>query len=732
MRILLLVVTLFGGCKDDTIAPDSGTPDTDGVEDQDGDGHPDAEDCDDDDPEVHPDAEEACNDEDDDCDGEVDEGIVETWYVDRDEDGYGDDELSQDSCDELQGMSTAGGDCNDGDEAVHPGADELCDGVDQDCDGELDEEAIDEVVLYADGDGDGFATEDGERITACPGTEGYAEAAGDCDDGDASRYPGASEVCDGVDNDCDDTTSEEGLVALDGVDGYGSIQEALDAAVAGSEVELCEGIYIETLDISESVTLAGAGSASTTLDARSGGSAIIVREGVSLTLSGLTITGGTGSPHALVSALSGGAVLAVQADELVFTDVVMEDNSGEWGGAMFVWEAGLISFDAVVIDGNDADEWGGGLYLLEVDELVASATELTDNSAQHGGGAVLAEVELVELDGVTVDGNQATGDGDSAWAGGIWAEFVDVVCTDTTVSGNRASSVVDNGAAGGLLLYDATWTGGTIEDNEAAYGAGLFAYNSGTAGAPGLSGITVQDNTASAWGGGFYAQGDLDCEDSTVADNTAEAAGGGALQTSTGSTATLDGGGTCVLTGNEATHGGGLLLYEDLGRIDAVDLELSGNEASWGGGLYTYGGDADGLVIDGNVGFTGGGGVYSIGEAVLEDSSVSANEAEYGAGFAIDEGELELDGVTVDSNAADEAGGGALLFSGATLTSYDSDWSSGAADNSPEDIAGDGAEDTWDYGSGEDFSCTVSTALGEAGDTGGEPSLVAELACSAL
>ncbi|MDP7112092.1 MAG: putative metal-binding motif-containing protein, partial [Myxococcota bacterium] len=82
------------------------------------------------------------------------------------------------------GLATACGDCDDTDETSYPGADEVCDGQDNDCDGVLptDEE---------DGDGDG-----------------WSGCGGDCDDGDAAVFPGAEEGCDGVDTDCDGILGE--------------------------------------------------------------------------------------------------------------------------------------------------------------------------------------------------------------------------------------------------------------------------------------------------------------------------------------------------------------------------------------------------------------------------------------------------------------------------------------------------------------------------------------------
>jgi len=98
------------------------------------------------------------------------------------------------------GWSELDGDCDDGDGAIHPGAAERCDGADQDCDGAVDEDPVDPVTVWDDGDGDGHGA--GESRTGC-GLEGAASG-GDCDDADAEVYPGAAEVCGNArDDDCD-------------------------------------------------------------------------------------------------------------------------------------------------------------------------------------------------------------------------------------------------------------------------------------------------------------------------------------------------------------------------------------------------------------------------------------------------------------------------------------------------------------------------------------------------
>lgn len=95
-------------------------------------------------------------------------------------------------------------DCDDDAPAVHPGAAEACNQRDDNCDGAVDEGApADAPTWYADADGDGFGAA-APTLVACEAPAGWADAPGDCDEGDPAVHPGATEVCgNGLDDDCD-------------------------------------------------------------------------------------------------------------------------------------------------------------------------------------------------------------------------------------------------------------------------------------------------------------------------------------------------------------------------------------------------------------------------------------------------------------------------------------------------------------------------------------------------
>jgi hypothetical protein len=143
-RLAALLFSLLTGCgfAGEQQASDSATGDS-GADDADQDGFVVGEDCDDADPGSHPGASEYCDGADNDCNGVVDDDALDTlsWYADLDGDGYGDPLDHRLSCRQPSGRVSDAQDCDDQNPEVHPGADESGDGVDNDCDGEVDEGA---------------------------------------------------------------------------------------------------------------------------------------------------------------------------------------------------------------------------------------------------------------------------------------------------------------------------------------------------------------------------------------------------------------------------------------------------------------------------------------------------------------------------------------------------------------------------------------------------------------
>ncbi len=142
-----------------------------------------------------------------------------TWYADVDADGYGNDASTRVSCTWPPGTVPWGGDCDDRDPTIHPNAWDRCDGTDQDCDGEVDEDAA-TGTWWADADADGYGDPEAP-IEACAPPEGSSDRADDCADDDPDAHPGALETCDGTDEDCDGEVDEVEPFSWEDVDGDG-------------------------------------------------------------------------------------------------------------------------------------------------------------------------------------------------------------------------------------------------------------------------------------------------------------------------------------------------------------------------------------------------------------------------------------------------------------------------------------------------------------------------------
>ena len=166
-------------------------------------------DCDDGNDTVYPSAEELCDELDNDCNDLIDDGLGEIYLVDADGDGFGDDDNPIEACDLRDGLSAIGGDCNDQDATISPVGIELCDEVDNNCDGQVDEGVT--ITFYADADEDGYG-DDATTVESCSLPESYVTQGGDCDDIDTLVYPGAPEICDAQDNNCDGVIDEDDAV----------------------------------------------------------------------------------------------------------------------------------------------------------------------------------------------------------------------------------------------------------------------------------------------------------------------------------------------------------------------------------------------------------------------------------------------------------------------------------------------------------------------------------------
>ena len=190
-----------------------------GYVDADGDGWAACEDCNDGDLEINVEALEICDLIDNNCDTliddmdpNLDEESSTEWFTDSDNDGYGQDDTSIFACVAPENTTTIANDCDDTDSAINPGAYEVCDSADNDCDNLIDDDdnsldANTGSFWYTDYDADGYG-DPNVSVESCEPPANYTSDNTDCDDVRDYINPSATEICDGVDNDCDGDVDE--------------------------------------------------------------------------------------------------------------------------------------------------------------------------------------------------------------------------------------------------------------------------------------------------------------------------------------------------------------------------------------------------------------------------------------------------------------------------------------------------------------------------------------------
>jgi hypothetical protein len=237
--LVVCALVVLSACDKDSDDSRSGA-----VVDADNDGYDSTEDCAETDAAVNPGATELCDGIDNNCVDGIDEGLTTPYYADTDGDTYGAG-TTVDACIAPKGYVENADDCDDATAAAYPGGTEVCDGIDNDCAGGIDDGVT--TPFYADVDGDSYGA--GTAIDACAPPKGFVDNADDCDDTTAAANPYGTEVCDTIDNDCDGAVDDDDSGVMGGTtfwedadgDGYG------DSHVSTTACEMPSG-YADNAD----------------------------------------------------------------------------------------------------------------------------------------------------------------------------------------------------------------------------------------------------------------------------------------------------------------------------------------------------------------------------------------------------------------------------------------------------------------------------------------------------
>ncbi len=342
-------------------------------------------DCDDTNFDVNPAATEVCNGIDDDCDTDIDDddtsldlSSATEWHDDADSDGYGVSTVAATTCVAASGTVANSTDCDDGDSAVNPAATEVCNGIDDDCDTDIDDDdtSLDTgtaSTFYTDADTDGYG-DDSSPVLACSLPSGASTDNTDCDDTEITVNPGATEVCsDGLDNNCDSLPDP---CVREGDYGASDAEAQILAEASGNELgqSLAMGLDMNGDGVGDVVVGADAASPN---GASFSGAAYVVFGPISGSMDAID---GARFDGEAASDYAGGAVAA----------------AGDLDGDSF--DDFVVGADFATYDSNSQ---AGAAYIVVGPATAASTTLLStttiwggESTADHSGNAVVGNIDF--------------------------------------------------------------------------------------------------------------------------------------------------------------------------------------------------------------------------------------------------------------------------------------------------------------------------------------------------
>src|SRR5438105_2321894 len=283
---------------------------------------------------------------------------------------------------------------------------------------------------------------------------------------------------------------------------YTTIGAALAAAPNNAKIVIAAGTYPEgPLYVVKNVTLSGAGAGATIITDGSPGSVISIGQALTVTIKGVTITGGS-NPN------SDGGTLCP------FFPAV--------GGGICILPSSRVTLSAIDVSGNSSPNLGGGIF--DDGGMVTLLSSTVENNSAPSGGGIFSQGTTIGPNGVTITGSTVSGNSAANDGGGIYNEPSSILIVN---KGSAVSTNIAGGDGGGIFNNgSATVIGGTVSGNSAgAFGGGVF--NNNGLGLPAVPSLTVSksvfsNDAAAVDGGAIYNLGtmSLDKKSTTFSGNT--------------------------------------------------------------------------------------------------------------------------------------------------------------------------------------------------------------------
>jgi parallel beta-helix repeat protein len=365
-------------------------------------------------------------------------------YLDDDGDGYG-DPAEQRGCGNPNAVANSD-DCNDADPDINP-----------------------DTVWYKDVDGDDYS--DGSTLTQCEQPTNYYLAAeltatsGDCNDGEDTIYPGATEVCDNdIDEDCN------GYVDDLKVDCNGSGYTTIQAGINATATTNCDTVLVYPCTYTENVDFDGNnvevisrdGAATTIIDADSNESGVVFEtsETSAAVLDGFTITNAMDYSYGIETTASSptikNCIIANYTEHATgvwifmgsptFEDCTISNNTGTNGGGVHCGLGATPTFNRCTVSDNTSFRYGGGFLFYSGTEPVLTNCIITGNQAGQNqgafspcGGGVYLNDTIATITNCTISGNTLDPHPNYyGYGGGIFCGEDDLIATNSIIYDNTA------------------------------------------------------------------------------------------------------------------------------------------------------------------------------------------------------------------------------------------------------------------------------------------------------